>query len=476
MSDTLATLLDPLTVTEVFQTLLGVYQANGFPVQSWQTGGVERTRLMAIATAITDLSANYIPQIAAGGLLDYAQTLDNPAWLQLLASDNYSIEFNPATFTVGNITLTAASGVSTSTYTAGQLIAVFAASGNRYINTGSIIVPSGPGTVIGEFQAEFAGASYADPSSSGALTLSTAVPGVTLTNPATDYTDVAHVGAGTGTLTLGGSPVGPHQIRITVDSTGAVGVAAFSYSLDGSPDVSAGVVSTISDLGGTGVNVTFVNGGSGTSFVIGDTYLFNTPGSWITTQGSDIESNDALADRCRSRWSSLSPIPTSSFYELLVSSVPDVGSQVTQVIVLPDSVVNDRVNIVVAGPEGALPPDTIALIQTYVDPRVPLTEVPLVVSPSELAIEIGGIVTVTGALVTAVQGAVETALSNYVLGAGINGTLRIAKLIELIMEVTGTIDAASITINGASTNVTMGSTTTFVIAEQPTFTLTYVTA
>jgi hypothetical protein len=44
----LADLLVTQSVSQIFNTLLGVYQANGFPVTAWQVGGVERTRLMAL--------------------------------------------------------------------------------------------------------------------------------------------------------------------------------------------------------------------------------------------------------------------------------------------------------------------------------------------------------------------------------------------------------------------------------------------
>jgi hypothetical protein len=57
----LADLLVTQSVSQIFNTLLGVYQANGFPVTAWQVGGVERTRLMAIATALADVSGQLHP-------------------------------------------------------------------------------------------------------------------------------------------------------------------------------------------------------------------------------------------------------------------------------------------------------------------------------------------------------------------------------------------------------------------------------
>lgn len=473
MTATLAQLLVPQTIEQIFQDLLGFYQANGFPVQSWQPGGTERTRLMAFATGLLDISAQYIPSLASGALLDYAELLENPDWLRLLALNNFEIPYNKANFTIGTIKLTDG-GNGPYTFAAGDLIAVFAATGKRYINTNGDTLPHN-GTVNVTFHAEFAGASYTDPSNSGSISLATPLPGVTLTNPAGNYTDVAHVGSGTGTLTLGGSPVGAHQVSVRIDSTGAAGVASWSYSLDGKPYVSEGAVTTDANLGGTGISVTLTNGVSGTSFVLDDTYLFNTPGSWITQQGSDDESSPALAERCRDRWSTLSPIPTNSFYELIATSTPTVGSQVTQVKVLTDPVINNKVLLLVAGPEGALPVDTIAAIQSYINPRIPETDLAIVVSPSTLDITIAGNVTVTASQFTAASNAITTAITNYVNASGINGTIRLAKIIDLIMNTSGVIDTDTITINAVAANLTLGSSTSFVIANFLALSLAYTT-
>lgn len=470
----MATSLDDLRTlqssTQIFQTLLGVYQANGFPVQSWQTGGVERTRLMAFATALADVSGNYIAEASAGGFLDFAST----NWLRLTAEELYEVIYNKASFTQGTITLTAASGVPTSTYQAGQLIAVFSDTGHRYLNTGTVVIPAGPGSVSGTFQAEFAGSSYSD-QPNGILTLVTAIPGVTLTNPAGAFTTpVAHVGSGTGTVTPGGSPTTPHQVIVRIDSTGTASTASWSYSLDGSPFVSFGT-GNATNLAGTSINITLANGASGTSFVKDDTYAFTNPGSWITVQGSDDESDTALAERCRNRWSTLSPIPTNSFYKLIATSTPSVGSQVTQVVVINDSVVNNQVNIVVAGPGGVLPPATVASIQSYINPRVPITDKPVVVSPTTTSVTLAATVTATASQLTAAQSAIQTSMTNYINSVGINGVIRLAAIIELIMEVDGVIDVSGLTINSSSANVTLGSSTTFVLPSPLTVNFTYVT-
>ncbi len=470
MATSLATLQATRTQEQIFATMLGVYQANGFPTQSWQPGGTERTRLMAFSAALASVSGDFIPAATSGGFLSFAST----DWLRLTADELFAIVYNAAGFTQGNITATAATGSGPYSYTDGSLTAIFGASGNRYRVVGAGNIAAGPGSTVLVFKAEFAGAKYNDPSNSGALTLVTPLPGVTMTNPAGTYSAVAKVGSGTGTLTLGGSPTAPHQVILRIDSTGTAATAAWSYSLDGSPFVVFGT-GNATNLAGTAINITLVDGGSGTSFVLGDTHTFATPGSWITSQGNDDEANLLLAQRCRNRWGSLSPIPTNSLYELLATSTPTVGSQVTQVKVLTDTVINNQVNIVVAGPAGVLPPTVVASIQSYINPRGPITDTPLVVSPSTLAVTYGGVITVRAASLAAAQGAIQTAMTNMTNAVGINGTLRIAQLIDEVMDVADVVDFAGATINGVASNLTLGSATTFVLPSLQPLAFSYVT-
>ncbi len=465
MTETLQELLDPQTVQQVFNLLIATYQANGFPTDSWQPFGTERTRLMAIATAITDLSDNYVPTIAAGGLLDYAEQITNPSWLRLLSENNFSTPYEPAQITIGNITVSVASGSGPYTISPGQLIAVFNASGNRYINNNG-----GTATSVSPIElswnAEFAGAKYNDPSSA-TITLATSLAGVTLSNLANNYTDVAHVGPGTGTIAPTGSPIGPHQIVVQINSTGNAGTANWSYSLDGAPYVLVGTTTPYA-IPGIGTIVSLVDGPAlTTSFVEDDEYLFNTPGTWTTQAGSDDESSANLAQRCRDRWSTISPIPVNNFWDFLVRTTPSVGSQVTQVIVLTDAVINSKVNIIVAGPGGILPPSVIAAIQAYVNPRVLLTTQALVISPTTVPITLSATITASVSLLTPVQNEINVKMINYIDAVGINGVIERSKIIQLIMSTPGVIDVDvdSVTINGLASNKILGSSTTFEISD-----------
>lgn len=464
MTIALSDLLQPMTQQQAFQLVLSEYQGEGFPVQSWQTGGVERTRAMAIATGLASLS-NYIPAVAGGGLLDYSPNF--PGWTALTADQFYDLQQNAAAFTYGNVLATNTSSQAY-TFTAGNFIVVFGATLNRYKSVGGGTIPAG-GSLSIPVVAEFAGALYSDPSNSGSITLVTPLAGVTITNPASNFTDVTHTGSGTGTLTLGGSPTGPHSILINVAATTAGGTSpTVSYFLDS-------VASTIAAINGVGITIAYVAGASGTSWVLNDAYAFNTPGSWITSQGADVETDIALAQRCRNRWSSLSNIQTTGYYELLCTSTPSVGSQVTQTKVVPDATINNKVNIIVAGPGGVLPGAVITALQAYISPRSIGGDSPVVQSPTTLAITIAGTVTCSASLLAAAQVAIQTGITTLVNGIGINGTLRLADIIQVIMDIDGVIDISGVTINAVASNLTLGSSVAFVLASLQPLSIAYVT-
>lgn len=468
MTATLAQQLTLYTQEQWYAILLAVCQAGGFPVQSWQDGGVEKTRLLAMSAGLVSLG-NYLPAIAGGTLLDYAPNYQG--WTGLTAQQLYDLAQNLAVFTQGNVLAT---NVATTPYvfTAGGLKFNFGATGNNYSSIGSGTIPAS-GTLVIPVIAASPGGSFADPSNSGAIKLVTSLPGVTITNPAGNYSPITHVGSGTGTLTLGGSPVGNHSLSVSVTATSAGNPATVSYSLDSAPAVALGSVSSVTNLAGIGINITFV-AGIGTSWAQGDTYQFSTPGSWITQQGNDQEADTALAQRCRNRWSSLSDVPTMGYYQLLVTSEPTYGSQVTQAIVIPDGVINNKINVVVAGSGGVLPSLAITGLQTFITPRARGCDNPVVQSPTSLNVTFAGTVTCSANLLASVQTAVQAAMTQLASAAGINGTIKISSIIQGARDA-GATDATGITINGVASNLTLGSSSSFVVASLQALAFTYVT-
>lgn len=476
----LSDLLQSLTPQQSFQLLLAYYQSAGFPTTAWEQGSPDVARNQAFAQALSDALTGYIPAIAGGSLLDYAPNY--PGWTPLTSQQIYNLTQNQATFTQGLILATNTSGTSYAFTPTNPLIAVFSASGKRYISQGSGTIPNG-GSLLITFQAEFPGSSYADPSNSAGLRLVGSLPGVTLTNPSTNYSGVTHTGSGTGTITLAGTPVGSHALVLLVTATSAGVPASLSYQLDGGASVSLGIVSSVTNLAGLGINVTLVNGASGTSWVNTDTYSFSTPAPWITSQGADIETDTALASRDRARWSTLAAIPTTNLYTLLAKSTPGVGAQVTLCFVGPDPTVNNKINIIVSGPGGVLPPATITLIQGFITPFARGCDNPVVASPTTTAITIAATIYGAASQAAAIDAAARTNYNNYTASIATNGTLKLSDLEVLVKPnpltgiggVAGVTDIQSLTINGVAANLTLGSPSTFVLPlYPPTLNLSYV--
>lgn len=477
---TLAELLVPQTVEQTFNQLIALATQLGFPTSSWQPGGTERARLLMFATVLSNLSSDYIPGLAAGGLTKLSTGL----WLDLLSENNYNITRNPATQTEGLVTLsTEVSNAGPYVITDPQSFYIVFPDGLRYYNKVGFTIPS-DGYIAETFVSEFAvdtlvGLTYNE-GSNQPITMLTPLPGVVITNPEQEFSDITQqglgqngLGTGTGTITLSGTPIAAYFVIIKVDIGGESGGATWSYSLDGSNFSDGYTNSSLELFDGptdTGVLVTLVNGSPTPSFSVGDTYIFATFQSWITVQGADKEADIALQNRDIDSWNALSGIPTQGYYEKLVQEVPTVGSQVTQVIVEPDGYVNDKVNIVIAGPNGALPADTIALVQTYVSQRITTTEYPVVYSPGTIALPVTLNIQVSVAQYQTLYGTdgtdglVGDLIGKFIKTTPINGLLRVFKLSELLMELIGVIDINSITINGSFSNYQLGTSTTYQVA------------
>lgn len=484
---TLEQLLTAQTSQQIFDLLISVYQSVGFPVTAWQLGGMERTRLAAISTTMADQITNQIPILAASGFVDFAQQLPGQ-WLPMLAQELYNLQQLPAQFADGYILLTNATS-STININSNQLIAVFP-SGNRYFNLISGTLPS-LGTLSLPFQSEFAqntagGLNYnQDETNTAGLLLATPLPGVSITNPAATFTTPTHTGASLGTLTPSGGSGGDfHYIIVTVVVNGNITSqsAEFNYSLDGSTALPVALSYSgqtgsmaIPGTGSPGVTITLSDDGYGalnTTFYVNDTYQFQTPGSWLYQQGIDVETNPHLAQRCKDQWNTLSQVPTQGFYEYIVSSAtstdfPQLGAQATNILVITDGYINNKVDIVVAGPNGPLSPVVVTQLQAYVNTFAPITDLPVILSPTTETITLAGNITIFQALnappANVIAAAINVAIINYIETVGINGIIKIAEIIDIVMNQVGVLNITGLTINGSSVDVSLGSIGNFII-------------
>ena len=479
---TLAELLQPANVETVFNTEISLATNLGFPVSTWQPGGTERARFLLFATMLSNLSSQYIPTIVANGLLP----LSTGDWLTLLALNNYNVQRELATNTDGYLSFdTTVSGAGPFTIAAQTMYAIMP-DGLRYVNTTDFTIPADSYINLVPFVSEFPvnsalGYTYSE-GNNQAIQLLNPLPGVVVTNPELSFSAVTHNGLGTGSTGIGtgtiipsGIPVNKYFIIVRVDVTGEAGVASLSYSVDGSNYTSVGNVTSFEVFDGsndTGVLVTLIDGSPTPSFVIGDTYTFSTPESWIYVAGADQESDQSLIQRCSAQWNNLSATPTTDFYTSLVKSVPTVGATVVGVITQVDAYVGNKVNIVCWGAQGELSAPTIQTIQEYVTPRVPGTQYPVVTSPGSLNVAYTFTITVAAnqynALygTTGLDGLVGQALNAFTNTQPANSLIELASVITLIKSINGVLNfnITSLLINGIAQDLQLGSTNTFQLA------------
>lgn len=448
MTATLAELVVPTTSDDEKGKLLASLAEADFPVTDWEDGAPERTLVEVEASELADLST-VVSNIAKGGFLEHAEE----DWLTLLAAQLYELTRNPATKTIGSIVLTCSASAGPYTVAAGDLIFV-GAGGNRYRNTSAGVLASG-GTLTLTVESEFANDSLADPPltyTDGAATITemaTPLPGVTCSNTAATYSAVTHIGTGTGTVAASGTPSGSHYLEIEIVSSGQVGAGTWKYREDGGAWSAA---STIGAFTVDGMISTPSNGGTTPSFIAGDRYFYQAPGTWITTQGTDEESDTALRLRCQQRWPSLSLAPTDDCYSFWAKAA---STQVTRTQIRLDATVPGKVLVYIAGQGGVLPAGVISTVQAYIDARAPITDLPSVDSVTTTAITLAGTATVSSNYLTDAQAEAQAAVQAYLDSLPIGGTVRLGELVEIIMGASGMVDLTGFTINGSAASLVL---------------------
>jgi hypothetical protein len=494
---TLSQLLATYSVEQLAQSILGVYQAAGFPVTAWQPFGTERTRVSSIATVGSVVSSNYLPQIAASGLLALANTIPAAqAFIPLTADQVYDTQPLPAQPAIGYMSLT---NSSTTSYTISPsaFIVKFQLTGNRYTNINALTIPANTtitAPVTALFQSSGPGSIFNDPSNQGGISgnsyvnngtnllIITPFPGVGINNPPAT-SQGAHTGPSQGSivLSLPGSPFNSYIIVNIVISGNQVGSSAyFTYSLNGSLQSSAIQMTatyTIPNTNGIVLDFADASESNPSNFYAGDSWTFNVPGDWKIQAGTDQESYNSLVTRSLLQWNRTSAIPTMGYYESLIRNTPNVGNQVQAVIIAADPNINNRVNACVSGPDGYMSPQVLLAIQANVNAYSEITDNVLVFPPQTATIDFLGTITVLPTATSnpvvplpAIQNEVQVALTEYIQSVPINGIIYLSSIIEIIKEQTGVVDVNTSTlqiiVNGTpqTGNYTLGNTITYVQA------------
>lgn len=190
-----------------------------------------------------------------------------------------------------------------------------------------------------------------------------------------------------------------------------------------------------------GMSASFEDTGDGTPWVV---------------QGADEESDVALRNRCRTKWSLLGTNKIHDAYVQLATNVPGVGTQ-------PDRVnIDDQnprgpntIDIWLAGPSGPLPGADVTLVNAWIQARKsPCADV-LVQAAIPRPITIASTVYRAGEHKEAHAQAVDN-VTTYIQSLPLGGTVLVAQLIEEVMLPLGVKNCALPLINGSSVDLQIG--------------------
>jgi uncharacterized phage protein gp47/JayE len=168
-------LIVPITKDQALAFLFDLLRGHGFPVESWQSGSLQRTMFEAFAELASE-KLLVADQLARAGLL----SLSSGGWLDLLSDSHYDNQRFEAVKTLGVVSLTDSDGTGPHTIGVDEVV-VSDADGRRYRNTtGGTLALSGVLPLY--FEAEVGGNDGNVPIN----TLTVRVegpPGVTVNNP-----------------------------------------------------------------------------------------------------------------------------------------------------------------------------------------------------------------------------------------------------------------------------------------------------
>lgn len=457
---TLAVLTGFPTRDQVRAKLLSYWQAAELPITDWEPGAFMRTLLELTEKAISDAGGGAIPAIVAGGFPESNGKPGSSDWIEIVAEQWFGKPRIKATFTTQTVVLTCDGSHGPYTIVAGGLWVYSPTSGNRYsaatggtLNTGSTLTI----TVKAEMANEsIAGRNYVDPGNT--LTrLVTPLPGVTVNNPPPNFSAVIpspNPATGKGIVTVGGTtPASPTTYEIIVASSGQKAVATIQTRTDG------GAWSAPVTMGATyvfpfGPTATFTDdsGLTDPSFIVGDQYLFTSPGSPITAHGFDKETDAKLLARCFARWPSLE---AGAVEEKRFRWAKLADPLVTRARVFSSGVLfPGRAEVVIAGVTNPLGGGVVTAVDTYIKQHEAISERSIVTAAAISTIVAGGHVNVRRGDLKAVQAAATALWNAYVLTSDIGGTIVLAELVQALMDA-GALDVGlpaggALTLNGGA--------------------------
>lgn len=193
-------------------------------------------------------------------------------------------------------------------------------------------------------------------------------------------------------------------------------------------------------------------------------------GTWITSQGTDPETDSAYMLRCQQRWTTLGSGSSAASYQLwatLAEAFFNHVSTITKTLVQPDFAIAGQINIIVAGASGSVSGGAVTDVINYVTPKVSQPATLSVVSATNAPMVITGVVNFNASKNSSavVQAAVSAALIAYfaplAIGNGISGQTSTVWFTEVDAAIGSVLGGAGIAIrniaglliNGGSTDI-----------------------
>jgi hypothetical protein len=479
---TFAELLAPETTTAIADSLRARLLEAGLPTGSWAGApiGMENLRVEAVAVAIQAFCAKRVAAIAKGGTLATADDVDGK-WLSYLGQEVYRMTLRPASKTRKWIALYSTAGAAQPAYDfdPGDLIVRSPATGRRYVNVnvesahfdGTKVLPAGASNgstaLVLPFEAEAAGAAYADPA--GTITeMVTARAGVQCSNIRPfEFEPAILLGSSGGTISASfTSPATAPSfasVVVRIDTAGDLGGGAWSWIIPGGSWTPGGPLEASTVIPG-GATISMANGQASPSFHKGDLFVLMV-GSDVALQGADVEDGPVFAAMCAKRHQQITRVMLGGAIELLARAA---SPEVARVFVDADPFTSGLVIVTAASSVGPASPAALRAIQAFIAPRlrgyqgVPAaTATP---SPAErviaqsarpLAIAAAGTAFVPAAQLAAAKVAASDAWLSYLgrvaLGNG-DQAVEYARLIQIVTDA-GADDVDDGALNGGTDDI-----------------------
>jgi uncharacterized phage protein gp47/JayE len=200
---------------------------------------------------------------------------------------------------------------------------------------------------------------------------------------------------------------------------------------------------------GSGTSVSLVTPLPGTSVA-----LESVGGTWLTTQGTDGETDAALRARCRGRWATIGLEKTRDGYAALARNAPGTTTRATRVLVDDASPRGPgTVDVWVAGPSGPLSGPDETATRAFVLPRASVTADVAVANATPSPVNITANIYTGGSNPDAAAEAAQL-LTDLIDAAPIGGTIYRAAIIEALMTPRGVFDAS---VSSPPGNVVLGA-------------------